>query len=109
MWVGEWGENNYDAINKTLYIFEKKVNFCGWTLWTWKRTPYGDPPQARYVPLSIKLTPGMKTIINRLEGRINSFPDNFDVISSLDGFINNFKPENCDFDKKLINILNQYR
>jgi endoglucanase len=40
VWCGEWGENNYDVLQKTLDAFALPVNgFSGWCFWTWKKVP----------------------------------------------------------------------
>ncbi len=40
VWCGEWGENNYEVIDKTLVAFALPENrFCGWCFWTWKKVP----------------------------------------------------------------------
>lgn len=40
VWCGEWGENNYDVVEKTLAAFAMPENkFVGWCFWTWKKVP----------------------------------------------------------------------
>jgi endoglucanase len=105
VWVGEWGENSFDNIKKTVYVFENKVNVCGWTLWTWKRTRIEN----KTVPYTFSINEGWKIIVDRLEGRLQKFPDNFDVNAALDQFFTQFKPENCIYDDELMKALSNFK
>jgi hypothetical protein len=44
VWCGEWGENTYEVIEKTLKTFSDTANkISGWCFWTWKKTPNSYP------------------------------------------------------------------
>ncbi|GAB4140527.1 MAG: hypothetical protein Fur0041_15690 [Bacteroidia bacterium] len=44
VWCGEWGENNYDMLQKTLNAFAAAENeMSGWCFWTWKKVLSGNP------------------------------------------------------------------
>ncbi|CAN5176442.1 hypothetical protein BH09BAC5_BH09BAC5_24040 [soil metagenome] len=38
IWCGEWGENSYEVLEKTLKTFSDTANkLSGWCFWTWKK------------------------------------------------------------------------
>lgn len=37
VWCGEWGENTYEELVKTLLLFNSYHTFCGSAMWTWKK------------------------------------------------------------------------
>jgi hypothetical protein len=43
LWVGEYGEDSADWLAMWTHTYASTPEIVGWTAWTWKRSPTGNP------------------------------------------------------------------
>jgi aryl-phospho-beta-D-glucosidase BglC (GH1 family) len=68
VWCGEWGENTYEELMKTLLLFnDASYSFCGSAFWTWKKV---EKKNSNYRALNA-ITPGEEwmQVVKYLSGK----------------------------------------
>lgn len=104
VWCGEWGENNYDVIEKTLAAFAMPENrFSGWCFWTWKKVPNS------YASLNaINITNSWKDLIVWAgKPTAKTTPDHDVGLGALLEFRKAMRYENTNHDYRLGQILSK--
>jgi len=102
MWCGEWGENSYDVIQKTLDAFAAPDNkFSGWCFWTWKKHPNG------YTSLNaINVSTSWKDVITWCHNpNMKKIPPHDAAVAAMIEFRKAMRYENCNHDFRLGEML----
>lgn len=102
MWCGEWGENNYDVIQRTLDAFAAPDNkFSGWCFWTWKKHPNG------YASLNaINVSTSWKDVITWCgKPSVKTTPTHDVAVAAMAEFRKAMRYENCNHDFRLGEML----
>lgn len=102
MWCGEWGENNYDVIQRTLDAFAAPDNkFSGWCFWTWKKHPNG------YASLNaINVSTSWKDVITWCsKPTVKTTPPHDVAVAAMLEFRKAMRYENCNHDFRLGEML----
>lgn len=102
VWCGEWGENNYEVIEKTLAAFAMPENqFVGWCFWTWKKVPNN------YAALNaITVTNSWKDVITWCgKPSVKKTPPHDAAVAAMKEFRKAMRYENCNHDYRLGEIL----
>ena len=102
MWCGEWGENNYEVIQKTLDAFAApESKFSGWCFWTWKKHPNG------YASLNaINVSTTWKDVITWCHRpNMKKIPPHDAAVAAMKEFRNAIKYGNCNHDYRLGEML----
>lgn len=102
VWCGEWGENNYDYISRTLDAFNMPDNkFVGWCFWTWKKVPNSYPALN-----GIAVTNSWKDVITWCgRPRVSKTPQHDLVIASMNEFRKAMRYENTTHDYQMGEML----
>ena len=100
IWVGEFGENEYEMLESTVDMFENR-NLAGWAFWTWKRLP-------NKYPALVEIESSGKW--NIVANYIKSFfvlkkPTKQEMIEGMDYFLNTVRFENNRVNNKMLEIL----
>jgi aryl-phospho-beta-D-glucosidase BglC (GH1 family) len=105
VWCGEWGENNYDVVEKTLKSLNDTTNnFSGWCFWTWKKTPNTYPALN-----SINTTTSWKTLIKWCStGTLKNSPGHDVAIEAMKEFQEAVLFEKLTVDNRLKKLLKDY-
>lgn len=102
VWCGEWGENNYDVLEKTLAAFAMPDNkFSGWCFWTWKKV------SNNYASLNaIAVTNSWKDVITWCgRPKVKTTPTHDVAVAAMIEFRKAMRYENCNHDYRLGQIL----
>lgn len=107
IWCGEWGENNYEALQHTLdVITDPKTGFDGWCFWTWKKV---KKPNSTPALNGINMSGDWMKLIGWY-----CKPSEKDAVPAAtaqklnDDFRNAMHYKNCTHDEKLSTILSNY-
>lgn len=96
MWVGEYGENNYDMLRTTLEIYAGSAcHIAGWCFWTWKKAPN------RYPGLNvITLSSSWTKLISYLAKGKNK-PSRDEALKAMQEFIEAFQYDKLQKDEQM--------
>ncbi|HTF02646.1 MAG TPA: cellulase family glycosylhydrolase [Bacteroidia bacterium] len=104
VWCGEWGENSYEVIEKTLAAFAMPENkFSGWCFWTWKKTPNN------YAALNaISVTTSWKDVIVWCgRPKVKTTPNHDVAVAAMKEFRKAMRYEETNHDYRLGQILSK--
>lgn len=107
LWCGEWGENNYEALEETLKVLTAGSNdFDGWCFWTWKKVA---KPNSTPALNSISVDENWRKFISWSckPSAKNQLPQT-EAIRELHAFENAIHFRNCKQDDKLAKLLTSY-
>lgn len=104
VWCGEWGENNYDVVEKTLAAFAMPENkFAGWCFWTWKKVPNSYPALN-----AITVTNSWKDVITWCgKPKVKNTPGHDVAVAAMAEFRKAMRYENTNHDARLGQILSK--
>ncbi|MBI3512032.1 MAG: cellulase family glycosylhydrolase [Bacteroidetes bacterium] len=105
VWCGEWGENNYTVIEKTLKTFADTTNRVrGWCFWTWKKV-FND-----YATLnSINITESWSDVIKWCSNPLmKDTPPHDDAVAAMKEFEKAVLYSNTTHDARLEKLLTEY-
>jgi hypothetical protein len=105
VWCGEWGENNYEVIEKTLKTLTDTTNhFSGWCFWTWKKVLNSFPALN-----SINVTASWINLIKWCSnGSIKNSPGHDVAVAAMREFEHAIVFEKLTMDQRLRKLLADY-
>ena len=116
LWVGEFGQNNYEMIRSTVEMYAACPEIVGWAFWTWKKAAVPPKNPAPSVsPRDCSGSPGLMMItmpkdwvstmdwLGSLLG--GGQPDAATVRNGMDAFVKAVQAENCQYDEPMERIL----
>jgi hypothetical protein len=103
-WNGEYGENSYPAIGKTVAAF-RKAEQEGWMVgtayWTWKHAlPHGSPVLAGF-----ETSERWKKLIGWAAGAGGDAPSREDALAAMNEFLGAAQMDRCTIDEKMAALL----
>ncbi len=102
MWVGEFGENNYEMIDSTVKMLASEDYIAGSSFWTWKRAT------AKYPNINvIEIPPAWKTTMDWIANPFHKKPTKEEGVEGFKQLLKAVSIENTEHDKKLVEILGQ--
>ncbi len=105
VWCGEWGENDYDIIKKTLSVFElSHNNISGWAFWTWKKVPNRFPCLTEIITTAA----WNKVIAYIKKPKKKNMITSAEAIEGMNEFSNSVLSKNNLKDAKMLEILKNY-
>jgi hypothetical protein len=103
LWNGEYGENSYEAIGKTVAAFRKAEQedwMSGSGYWTWKHAL----PQRAPVLAGFETGDGWKKVISWLAGGGDA-PSREEALAAMDDFLMRARVDRCSVDERMAALL----
>jgi len=102
LWCGEFGENKYEIVKKTVAIYERPENhISGWAYWTWKKVPNRFPALC-----GIKKTDSWSMLVKWMHHpAFHKRPTNEQATAAVNDFLKNCRFQNNVMDTTMMAIL----
>jgi len=107
MWCGEWGENKYEVIERTVKALDDPAaGFAGWCFWTWKKAIVpGKFPALN----GVRTSAAWKTLINNTSKPLQKLKlTTQQVQTAMMDFAHAAVYQQCEHDETLMKLLTDF-